>query len=160
MDTPKHIIETKFGRVELALTGDNHIHVGTIYVNGGGTNPLTIRNKPYTFSGHYYKWSDGLYHLGQQKDQPWEQMKNAYVTRLDLMGMQATDSVKTLAVLEMTNELQNWVAANPEAMHEADKVRTKELIERKSQDITEARQALAKLEDELEALQDRLTEMG
>ena len=125
--------------------------------------PLTVNRVEYGTSAHLYKWSDGKFHLGQEKELPYQRINsNLHMSRLNAKTYNeshASEAAKKKVIAVLETEINEWVSKHQDILRHAELNKRKEQIESMREQVEHARNELQAQKDNLAKLEKELAEM-
>ncbi len=149
MSHTAYVVSTKFGKLSVTPTSANHVYVTT---NPGGGRvdqllPWTIRGKEHKFiTAHLYRWSDGQFHVGEQKDN--------LASYHGLYADTLSSAARRLAVPVIESAINNFAIEWTTAFRDAEAESLATAIERKTEERDELLAKLTVLDREIAELVD------
>jgi hypothetical protein len=161
-------IETKFGNIFVTATGSGHIFADANH-NSGSANlsepdrhgPLTINRVQYGVNAHFYRWTDGCWHIGMESGDWSSKYHSLYGSKLvskSFNDSHMSDAARAKFAEHVTPIINTWALENPHRLYAAavetheDKVNAAVVALAEAQEaVKEAEQALEAAEKELAA---------
>lgn len=147
------ILDTKYGKIALTSTGNDHIYVTTNPGRVAEILPWTIRGRAIpNLSAHLHRWSDGRFHIGEEIHK-----ENAGLLMHYSMYFNGTAAQKRAAYEEINDVVSVWAGSEEGvvALHRAEIESLTQKINDTERRLTETRKAASALELQLADL--RLT---
>jgi hypothetical protein len=141
------VVVTKFGRISLTPTSATHVYATT---NPGGGRvdqllPWTIRGKEHKFiTAHLYRWSDGQFHIGEEKD--------SLASYHGLYATSLSDAARKTVVPVLESAVNNFANDTPSAFRDAAIEDLNDKIDRLETERAELVAKAHKVTDEITAL--------
>lgn len=146
-------VPTKFGTMAVTPTQADHIYIHND--PPGVQHEIVVNNTRMSrASAHLHLWKDGKWHIGYEAQPECERSRNMYAKK-DLMN-EASDSAKKKLAEEMTRVVNEWAAANPKAIFDAEINDLEQQKERAREAVQEAEENLRVKRDELNQVYGKL----
>lgn len=158
-----HSLDTPLGTLWIHPTDGKHIYAdashnslgsGPVRPEGDRCEPLTVNGVKYGTSVHFYKWDDGVWHIGPQYVYDYQAKRYTTTLQSEYERKQSVHMSKQnaknyndshpsqAAVTKVLNTLpailNKWVAEHGDVLIEAEKQAKQEEIEKLNREITEA----------------------
>ncbi len=131
----EYIITTTIG--DITLTPNCYDH---IYVSG----TVTVRGKQEYFNAHFFKWQNGEWNLGNEKEQDHQRLRQFF--------SRCTDAFRTKLLWEITPVINNWAKAHSGILEETIKEEIQHGIKWRQDQIAEHHKAIVELNKEITLL--------
>ncbi len=132
-----YTIQTVLGDIELSPNCYDHI-----YIEG----KLTVRNTLRRFFCHFFKWSDGQWHLGEEKEEGYKQLRQFFF-RDD-----GTDAARTKILSVICPVINEWTSQHQGILDETNKEELQIAINNRLERIKTHNDAIAALGKEITRL--------
>lgn len=136
-----HTVTTPFGPLDIVPVEKTRLRVETGIPMNVDDRALRINGVDYTVQAWLYRWSDGVWHLGQEDDR----MSQLHEPRLSRRGSFGTDDVTRSAIEKaraaIESAVNEWAGENETALQAADVKWLEQELRRAEGNEEEAREA-------------------
>ena len=131
----EYTITTTIGNIVLTPNCYDHIYVkGTVVVRGKENN----------FNAHFFKWQNGTWNLGEEKEQDYQRLRQFWTS--------GTEAFRTKVLSEITPVISNWARAHSGILEETIKEEIRLGIQWRQDQIGEHNKAIIELNKEITLL--------
>lgn len=141
MASPVVLAETKYGDIELTITGPDRIYAHTSHHYTGRCPIIDVRNVQYTIGVHVQKDGDTWRILG---DTPYEQYEYTTLHRTDNRG-EASRAARRAVASEVVTTVNRVIPMVPELLRDAELANLNNELMTLDREIREAREKLVAL---------------
>jgi hypothetical protein len=148
-----YTVTSSLGPLELTPTDSGHIHAST-----ARNSVSTVRGVDYRVGIHLYIWSDGLFHIGEESKNTYEQRQSLHAVRpytgTKQDGTPATEPARARIAQVVTDTVKFFVKSCPEALTSAQRLHLEDKMHRAEHDYAEAMNKVLELCKVRDAAQD------
>ena len=122
-----HTLQTTLGPLSIQFTDAKHAYIST-----GLDNPVTVNRVQYLVECHVYLWSDGVWHIGEEGKNEWEQRQSLYMSRVGWVNYKdahPSRSAHNKAAQELRLAAHNFAVNNPAIIRDAQREHLREVAE-------------------------------
>jgi hypothetical protein len=131
-----YTLQTTLGPLSIQFTDAKHAYIST-----GLDNTVTVNRVQYLVRCHVYLWSDGVWHIGEEGKNEWEQRQSLYMTRVGWVNYKDTHpsrSAHNKAAQELRLAAHNFAVNNPAIIRDAQREHLREVAEKLEREYVEA----------------------
>lgn len=145
-------VDTTCGEFVITPTANNHIYVGTEYVNGQGAVVFRVE---YNVHAHFYLWSDGKWNLGEEGKTAYDQRQAMSMTRhtwQSVRDMYASRAAYNRLAEELDVVVNEWAETHRLEIAKAEVGRVRKLVNDAAKRYNDAKTELYNARENLDQM--------